>query len=259
MLILAENLRYLRAQKALSQQQVADDLMITRGRYAKYEDEASQPPLEILLKISRYYHVSTDLMLTVQLNKYPLNQILQLADNRILLPIIVDSTGENKIEIIPYKASMGYVNGHAEPEYIESLQYMSLPFLRNGKYRAFPAEGDSMPPFKDGTYIIGDYVEGIREIKAGITYLMVLQSGFVYKFVDKINKTSITVRSKNSFYEAYEIQFHEILEVWRFVKAITEEHELIDLTDNVVKEMFLSLKEDMKKMQKQLKIHNNQT
>lgn len=252
MLILAENLRYLRAQKGLSQQHLADDLLITRGRYAKYEDGASQPPLEILLKFSRYYHVSIDLLLTVQLNRYPLNEILQLPDNRILLPIIVDSTGDNKIEIIPYKASMGYINGYADPEYIESLQYMTLPFLRNGKYRAFPTVGDSMPPFKDGTYIIGDYVESIRDIKTGKTYLLVLQSGFVYKQVEQINKDSIMVKSKNSFFEAYDIPFQDILEVWKFVNAITDEHELIDLTDNLVKEMFLSLKEDMKKMQKQL-------
>jgi hypothetical protein len=129
---------------------------------------------------------------------------------------------------------------------------MSLPFLRNGKYRAFPAEGDSMPPFQDGTYLIGEYVEGIADIKIGKTYLLVLQSGFIYKHVEKINKDSITVRSKNTFYETYEIQFHEILEVWMFVKAITNEHDLIDLTDNVVKEMFWSLKDDMKKLQKQL-------
>ncbi len=147
---------------------------------------------------------------------------------------------------------MGYINGYADPEYIESLQYMSLPFLRNGKYRAFPAEGDSMPPFKDGTFIIGEYEESLREIKVGKTYLIVMQRGFVYKRVEKINKDSITVQSKNSFYKPYQIQFHEILEIWKFVKAITDEHDLIDLTDNVVKEMFLSLKDDIKKMQNQL-------
>jgi hypothetical protein len=67
------------------------------------------------------------------------------------------------------------------------------------------------------------------------TYLLVLQSGFIYKHIETINKDSITVRSKNTLYE---IQFHEILEVWMFVKAINNEHDLIDLTDNVVKEMF---------------------
>ncbi|MDQ1097665.1 MULTISPECIES: S24 family peptidase [Chryseobacterium] len=148
---------------------------------------------------------------------------------------------------------MGYINGYADPEYIESLQYMSLPFLRNGKYRAFPAEGDSMPPFKDGTYIIGEFVEELSELKVDKTYLIVTQGGLVYKSLEKINPDSITVRSKNTFYETYDILFSEILEVWKFVKALTDEYELIDLTNNVVKDMFLSLKEDMKKMREELK------
>jgi hypothetical protein len=70
------------------------------------------------------------------------------------LPIKVGKTGENKIEIVPHKGKMGYLTGYNDPEYIDSLQHMSLPFLRNGKYRAFPVEGDSMPPYNDGTYII---------------------------------------------------------------------------------------------------------
>jgi len=253
MLILAENLRYLRAQKGLSQQRIADDLIITRGRYSKYEEGTSQPPLELLLKISRYYHISADLLLTVKLSKYQLKDIIQMTDNRILLPIVVDGTGENRIEIIPYKASMGYVNGYRDPEYIENLQHMSLPFLRNGKYRAFPAEGDSMPPFKDGTYIIGEFVEQLSDLKVDKTYLIVTQNGFVYKRIEKINPDSIIVSSKNKFYETYEIFFYDILEVWKFVKALTDEYELIDLTDNVVKEMFWSLKADIKKMREELK------
>ncbi len=67
--------------------------MITRGRYAKYEDGASEPPLEILIKISKYFHVSIDLLLTVDLRKISFNEMLTLADNRILLPIQVDGFG----------------------------------------------------------------------------------------------------------------------------------------------------------------------
>lgn len=35
---------------------------------------------------------------------------------RIVLPIRVDQDGNNEIEIIPQKASMGYLNGYADPE-----------------------------------------------------------------------------------------------------------------------------------------------
>ncbi len=74
MSILSENMRYLRNQLKCSQQKVADDLMITRGRYAKYEDDASEPPLELLMKISRYFQISIDLLLSVDLRRIPLKQ-----------------------------------------------------------------------------------------------------------------------------------------------------------------------------------------
>jgi transcriptional regulator with XRE-family HTH domain len=69
MSILSENLRYLRAQKKCSQQCVANDLIISRGRYAKYEDGKSEPPLDILKLISYYYQVSIDLLISIDLRK----------------------------------------------------------------------------------------------------------------------------------------------------------------------------------------------
>lgn len=68
MSILSENLRYLRAQRKLSQQQVANELIIGRGRYAKYEDGKSEPPLDIMLRISRFFDVSIDIMIVVELS-----------------------------------------------------------------------------------------------------------------------------------------------------------------------------------------------
>ena len=155
MSVLSDNMRFLRTKQKFSQQKVADTLFITRGRYAKYEDGSSEPPIEILMRISKYLSISIDLLVGVDIRKYPLEEMLNLPDNRILVPITVDTSGNNQIEIIPQKASMGYLNGYSDPDYIESLQTISLPFLRNGKYRAFPASGDSMPPYKDGTYIVG--------------------------------------------------------------------------------------------------------
>jgi len=67
MSFLSDNLRYLRAQKKCSQQQVANELIIGTGRYAKYEDGKSEPPLDILQRISHFYEVSIDLLIAVDL------------------------------------------------------------------------------------------------------------------------------------------------------------------------------------------------
>ena len=85
MSLLSENLRYLRAQKKCAQQQVANDLIISRGRYSKYEDGKSEPPLEILKRISVYYHVSIDLMVSVDLTQIHAHDVMALEEKRMLL------------------------------------------------------------------------------------------------------------------------------------------------------------------------------
>lgn len=254
MSILSENLKHLRAQTKLSQRVIAEELLVSRGAYEKYESGHAQPPNETLIRISRYFQISIDLLLTLDLTKFPLDSLLELGGNRILLPITVDSTGENRIEIIPYKGKMGYLSGYNDPGYIESLQHISLPFLRNGKFRAFPVEGDSMPPYKDGTFIVGQYIENVQEMKIDKTYLFVTQNdGFSYKRLVSKSKKSVWVKSDNPYFEPYEIRLNDLIEVWQYTASIlTDEYDLMDFTDGNVKEIIFSLKENINKLEKHL-------
>jgi len=255
MSLLSENIRYLRGQLGHSQQKVADTLSITRGRYSKYEDGATEPPLDILLSISRYYHVSIDLLLSVDLRKIALKELMDLPDNRILLPIKVDSHGENKIEIIPHKASMGYMGGYADPEYIESLQTISLPFLGVGKFRAFPMEGDSMPPHKDDSYIIGRYVENIRHLKKGKGYIFITRNeGMTYKRLIEVQEDYLFVRADNEFYQPYDIPLMDVLEIWEFAASIATQEfskEDFNIDNQTIISMFQELKEELYQLKNQ--------
>jgi transcriptional regulator with XRE-family HTH domain len=246
---LSENMRYLRAQLSCSQQKIADDLVITRGRYAKYEDGASEPPLEILLKISRYFHVSIDLLVSVDISSIPLRELQQLPDNRILLPIKVDTHGENRIEIVPHKAQMGYLRGYSDPEYIESLQHISLPFLSRAKYRAFPGDGDSMPPHTNDSIIIGRYIENLAELKEDKTYVFITHEGITYKRLTKKNKTSLLVSADNPFFAPFEIEMVNLFEVWEYAASITTyEYKPEDNNPQSVKSMFEDIKRELLKL-----------
>lgn len=252
MSILSENMRYLRGRLGFSQQKVADSLIITRGRYAKYEDGASEPPIEVLLKISRYYHVSIDLLVSVDLKKIPIQEILQLPDNRIILPVIVDGKGENKIEIITQKATMGYLTGYSDPEYIENLPSISLPFLPPGNYRGFPSEGDSMPPHKDESIIVGKYVENLSNLKIGKTYIFITRSeGITYKRLNQIDNNLLHISADNLFYEPYTISFDDLLEIWEYSCSIAKKE--FDKNDfnldsqNILK-MFEEIKQEISRI-----------
>jgi transcriptional regulator with XRE-family HTH domain len=241
----SDNLRYLRVKSNMTQQNIADALLIPRERYAKYEG-TTDPPLDCLQKISRYYHVSIDLLLSFDIRRVPYEDLIRLEDNRILLPITVDQAGENKIELVPAKAQAGYLAGYSDPEFIEALQHISLPFLRNGKYRAFPVTGDSMPPHKEGSFVVGEYIERLSDVVDGKTYILVTKTnGIVYKRLNKNGKNSLVANSDNTIYESYEVKASEVVEIWRYACSIaTQEFEQDDLGVLSVKDVLQGIRQD---------------
>jgi phage repressor protein C with HTH and peptisase S24 domain len=101
---------------------------------------------------------------------------------------------------------------------------MDLPFKIVGKHRSFQVNGDSMPPLKDGTVIIGSQLESLNDVKDGDTYIVITKSGeTVYKrlYRDK-NKLSnlFEFHSDNPEYSPYTVQSENIAEIWSFVCSI---------------------------------------
>ena len=193
------------------------------------------------------------MLITVDVRKYPLDKILALPDKRIVLPVTVDSKGDNKIEIILHKASMGYLTSYSDPEYIESLQTISLPFLRNGTFRAFPDEGDSMPPYTDGTYIVGKYVESLDDLKIGKCYLFITKKGMTYKSFQNSSAKIINVITDNELYEPFTISRSEIIEVWEFACSInTEELTNLKKDEFTAKDVYTFLKKEIEELKSSL-------
>jgi len=252
MLYIADNLKHLRARNNETQSRTAEGMGIPRDRYRKYEDGTNTPPAEMLVVMSRYYHLSIDVLLMVNLRKHPAEDLLRLDDNRLLFPISVDANGDNRIEIVTQKAKAGYLSGYADPDYIESLQHISLPFLGPGKHRGFPVDGDSMPPHENGSTIIGKYIERLGDVIDGRTYLLVTKNeGMVYKRLNKNKKNTLVVESDNRFFPAYEVKISDIIEIWEYVCSIGRSDKKREETESEsVRNMFLELKREIAAMRK---------
>lgn len=63
------NIRYLRGEKGLSQQKLANELKLTRNQISSYENQNSDPPIEVLQKLSQYFGVSIDALVSNPLYK----------------------------------------------------------------------------------------------------------------------------------------------------------------------------------------------
>ncbi len=247
---LAKNIRHLRKLKSLTQEHFAEELKITRSRISSYEEGRSEPPIALLVEFSDYFKLPVDVLIKNDLSYAKDTSFIDIGNQRVLFPITVDEDNENMIEVVPVKASAGYLNGYADPEYIEQLEKIKLPFLPTGKHRAFPIKGDSMHPVKDGSYVVASFIEGIADIKNGTTYIVVtLNDGIVYKRVyDKMEENnSLLLSSDNKNYSPFLVPANEILELWEFTCNInTQEYDERDLKISSIMQMFNELKVELK-------------
>jgi transcriptional regulator with XRE-family HTH domain len=236
---IAKNIKVLRDLKKISQEQLAEDLKINRSRLGAYEEGRNEPPIELLINISRYFQISIDALICGDLSQTDPEALMKIGKNRILFPVLVDKQNNDIIEVVPIKASAGYLNGYADPQFIQELPIMNLPFKILGKHRAFGIKGDSMPPLKEGAILVGKYVESLNEVKDGLTYIVLTKNdGLVYKrLYHEKKKGTFIFQSDNTAYQPYTVASSEILEIWSFVCSLNiGEFKPQDLNiDNVIR------------------------
>ncbi|WP_298765691.1 LexA family transcriptional regulator [uncultured Polaribacter sp.] len=256
MINLSKNIKHLRNLKKLTQEALAEELNVTRSRISAYEENRSLPTIEFLIDFSKYFKIPIDIIVKNDLTKATDVSFIEVGNKRVLFPISVDSDNENLIEIVPSKASAGYLLGYDDPEYIEQLEKIKLPFLPTGKHRAFPIKGDSMLPMKDGSYVVAEFVEDIKNAKSGLSYIVITKDdGMTYKRVynQVKEKQTFLLKPDNTAYQPYEISVSEVLELWQFTCSInTQEYEEHELKISSIIQMFTSLGVELEALKKNL-------
>ncbi|KAF0129855.1 MAG: DNA-binding protein [Bacteroidetes bacterium] len=245
------NIKLLRKRRGRTQDDVAFALEMKRSTLSGYENQIAQPGIETLIGFSRYFSISIDTLIKVDLTTLSESQISQLergydvyikGSTLRILTTTVDSQNNENIELVEEKAKAGYTTGFADPEYIKVLPAFHLPFLSsNKKYRSFQISGDSMLPIPDKSYVTGEYVVDWNFIRSHQPYIILTrEEGVVFKIAENKLKEEglLTLHSLNSLYQPYNLPIGEIREVWKFVHYISSEmpepnHERDPLTETV--------------------------
>lgn len=214
----ASNIRKLRERSGETQAAVAEALGIARGRWAKYEEGRAEPPLELLERIAAHFELGLDALLTEDLAASKKGRSGSEAGS------------DQEVEVIPGEATAGYLAGYGDPEQLEELERIRLPFLPSGKLRAFPVRGESMWPVQDGSYVVGRWTEGIERVKNGRTYVVVSRDeGITYKRVWKEEGGgggTLLLVPDNERYDPYRVNGEAVMELWEYVAHIsTEEYD----------------------------------
>lgn len=213
---LQQNIKTLRKNCGLSQQELADRLNIPRSSLSDYERGHTQVGLDTLVKISQIFDTTIDDLIKSNLQQRQL-EILKTPTLKILA-ISVDADNKSHIDLVETKAAAGYLSEYSNPEYIKELPKILLPNIPDGTYRAFEITGDSMLPITSGSIIICNYIESLQYVKNDKTYIIITKSeGVVYKRVKKdLDNNMLILISDNDFYNPIPLPLDEIEEIWQY-------------------------------------------
>jgi len=252
------NLKLLRKRVKRSQEEVAQDLGLTRSSYSGYENGVAQPGIDLLVTLCDYYLIPIDDFLRKDLEaltekewellgKEPLNDLK--GQKLRVLTTVVNNEEEEMIEMIPMQASAGYASGYADPDYLKVLPTFYLPFLsKNKKYRSFPIKGDSMPPVVEGSYVVAEYIQNWMTIRSGTPCIVVTKDeGIVFKVVHNLLESSQSFQlcSTNTFYAPYLVHANNIIELWKFVNYISPELPEVRMDDTDLSKSIQSLQKEV--------------
>ena len=221
---LANNIKHLRTLKGFTQEQFSTILNVSRSRISSYEENRAIPPIDFLVELSDYFNIPIDAIIKNDLSSATDTGFIEIGNKRILFPISVSSENEDLIDLVPVEASAGYLRGY------------------------------SMLPVKSGSYIVARFVEDIRNLKSGRTYIVLtLNDGLVYKRVyDKTEEHNmLQLVSDNKKYDPYYVHIDEIIELWEFTCSInTQEYDENELKISSIASMLTQLGIELKELQK---------
>ena len=259
------NIKFLRKRRGRTQDDVAAALNLKRSTLSGYENGVAEPGIEVLVSFSRYFNLSIDTLLKINIPGLSESQLGELergydaylkGSNLRVLTTTVGSDNKENIEMVPERAKAGYTTGYADPEYIEELPRFRLPFLsEKKKYRAFQLKGDSMLPIPDGSWVTGEFVQDWREIISGKAYVVfTVNDGIAFKIIENNLESDgrLILYSLNPVYEPYEVHINEVKELWKFVNYISSELPEPVLPEKHLIQAVAAMKNDLQKIKARL-------
>ncbi len=223
MVFLSQNIRNLRREKRMTQEEFAKALGVKRSMIGSYEEGRAVPKPDLLIRIASLLGVSVDELMKSDLPEKGGAVGGNPKSGFKILSTVVTADERERIVLVPVKASAGYLNGYFDPEYVGLLPHFSLPvpeLSAERTYRVFQIQGDSMLPVLPGSYVFCAYVESLDELKEGKTYVFITSDeGIVYKrlYMGNPAKHELILKSDNPEYEPYPIASDSVIEIWRAI------------------------------------------
>jgi len=263
-------------ESGVTQSRLAEELGLDRASVSEMLNKAGEPPSKYIKATARLTYFYVEWLTTGNGPKHPVSIIyhpeIQEANAEYLsgksirpVTVVVNQQGKELMTYVPVRAQAGYLKGYGDPHYIEKLPAFSLPILKDGAYRMFEVDGDSMLQqggggLHDGDIVISQYIEDFFTLKDRRVYVVISTDGVCVKrcinrLKDKENPILICQSdNKNGQHPDIIVRPHEIIEVWELKAFISRQlgfaTDLWDMLSNVEKQVAL-MNEKIKRIEEE--------
>lgn len=219
----AARLKELLFRLQLNQQAFAERLGVSQSAVSQVLRDKTKLSFDTLQKIAEVYGVNLNWLVAGQGSMFPQ---AAAADTGGILAVTVDAQDEPNIVMVPVKAQAGYVAQRLEPTYLQQLPAFNLPLerFRQGTYRGFEVEGDSMEPtLFQGDLLICSYVEQVNYLRDMHLYVFVTAGDVLVKRPRNLLRSHgyLELLSDNSFYPPIQLVPDDLREVWQVYARLT--------------------------------------
>lgn len=151
-----------------------------------------------------------------------------IPESEVVMTVVTDNEGEERIVHIPYAAQAGYIDQLNDPVFLKDLPSFSLPDSRfkTGSYRCFDVSGDSMEPTLFASdQLICEFIEPNywKSLRSNYVYVVITDTGIVVKRVVNTieDDECILLKSDNNFYDPLKIHLDNVKEIWRVTHKLS--------------------------------------
>ncbi|MCM5661365.1 helix-turn-helix domain-containing protein [Galbibacter mesophilus] len=252
MTLFGKNIKKIRTVKGLSQQSFAELFSLKRGTLGAYEEGRSEPKLETVIKIANHFSISIDDMLTKELTVNQLSSFQMDSEyfktkkepiNMIEIPCIIESLID------------GYIQYHANENFIADLPQIKLPIQSDHELRAFLVHDLEMSNNNDGLFpediVIGKKLnkEEWSNIDDSNIYLITTTNDVTVRRISH-NGTHYTFKADHPKISDSEFEVSKINEIWKIEFVIY--HRIPELKKEHLKTKLDQLEAEFKKLKSSL-------
>ncbi len=179
------------------------------------------------------------------------NKHLETTQNTAPKIITMDASERENMIMVPIKASAGYANNLQDTDWFNDLPafHIPLPQYKEGSYRAFQVDGDSMlPVLQPSEWVMGRAVEGLRHASDGKIHVVVTADTVVVKKLRKTERPdTVMLVSLNQEYPVIEQSVAQITELWEVNSKLS-----FDLDVHEGQEAMISLKNGLESLRNEI-------